>query len=42
MAKDSQGRKFNRIASYTKKIGGKTIKVKSHIRSNRNDSKGKK
>jgi hypothetical protein len=42
MAKDSEGRKFNRIPGYTKTVGGKTIKVKPHIRSNRNDSKGNK
>ena len=42
MAQDSEGRKFNRIPGYTKKVGGKTIKVKPHIRSNRSDSKGKK
>jgi len=42
MAKDSQGRKFNRIPEYKRKSGGRTITVKSHIRSNRTDSKGKK
>ena len=42
MAKDSAGRKFNRIPAYTKTVGGRTIKVKSHIRSNRSDSSGKK
>jgi len=42
MAKDSEGRKFNRIPGYTKNVGGKTIKVRSHVRSNRTDSKGKK
>ncbi|GAA0740456.1 hypothetical protein [Gaetbulibacter jejuensis] len=42
MAQDSEGRKFNRIPGYTKKVGGKTIKVKPHVRSNRSDSKGKK
>ena len=42
MAQDSSGRKFNRIPGYTKKVGGRTIKVKPHIRSNRSDSKGKK
>lgn len=41
MAKDAEGRKFNRIPGYTKKVGGKTITVKPHIRSNRSDSKGK-
>lgn len=42
MAKDSQGRKYNRIPGYTKKVGGKTIKVKPHVRSNRKDSDGEK
>ena len=41
MAKDSTGKKFNRIPAHTKKVGGKTIQVKEHIRSNRSDSKGK-
>ena len=42
MAKDAEGRKYNRIPDFTKTIRGKTIKVKPHVRSNRNDSKGKK
>lgn len=42
MAQDSAGRKFNRIPGYTKKVGNRIIKVKPHIRSNRNDSTGKK
>lgn len=42
MAKDASGRKFNRIPEHTRKVGGKTIKVSSHIRSNRTDSKGEK
>lgn len=42
MAKDSDGKKFNRIPAHTKKVGGKTVKVKEHVRSNRNDSKGDK
>lgn len=41
MAKDSEGRKYNRIPGYSRKINGETIKVKSHVRSNRKDSKGK-
>jgi hypothetical protein len=41
MAKDAEGKKFNRIPAYTKVVGGKKIEVKEHIRSNRNDSKGK-
>lgn len=40
MAKDSNGRKFNRIPSYTKVVNGKRVTVKAHIRSNRKDSKG--
>lgn len=40
MAKDSSGKKFNRIPKYIKKVGGKKITVKEHIRSNRKDSKG--
>ncbi len=35
MAKDSSGKKFNRIPEHKRKIGGKTITVKEHIRSNR-------
>lgn len=42
MAKDSEGRKFNRIPGYTKQVDGKTIQVKPHVRSNRTDSSGKK
>jgi|GEM_PF-890606 len=42
MAKHSEGRKYNRIPGYTKKVGGKTVKVKPHVRSNRKDSDGKK
>jgi hypothetical protein len=42
MAKDSEGRKYNRIPSYTKEVNGKTVKVPAHVRSNRTDSKGKK
>lgn len=42
MAKDADGKKFNRIPAYTKVIDGKKIEVKEHIRSNRSDSKGKK
>lgn len=42
MAKDSSGRKFNRIPEHTKVVGGKKITVKEHVRSNRNDRKGKK
>lgn len=42
MAKDSKGRKFNRIPEHTKKVGGKTITVKEYIRSNGSNSKGEK
>lgn len=42
MAKDSNGKKFNRIPEHTKNVNGKTITVKEHIRSNRKDSSGKK
>ncbi|AEA44967.1 hypothetical protein [Fluviicola taffensis] len=42
MAKDSSGKKFNRIPEHTRVVNGKTITVPEHIRSNRSDSKGKK
>ena len=42
MAKDSTGKKFNRIPEHKKIVNGKTIIIKEHIRSNRSDSKGKK
>jgi hypothetical protein len=42
MAKDSEGKKYNRIPGYTRKVGGKTISVNPHVRSNRSDSKGEK
>lgn len=42
MAKDSAGRKFNRIPGYVRVQDGKKIEVKPHIRSNRNDSSGEK
>lgn len=42
MAKDSAGRKFNRIPGYTKVQNGKTVEVKPHVRSNRSDSTGEK
>lgn len=41
MAKDSSGKKFNRIPEHKRNVGGKIITVKEHIRSNRKDSKGK-
>jgi hypothetical protein len=42
MAKDSEGKKFNRIPAHTKVVDGKKVEVREHIRSNRSDSKGKK
>lgn len=42
MARDSSGRKFNRIPKHTKVVNGRKITVREHIRSNRSDSKGKK
>ena len=40
MAKDSKGRKFNRIPEYVREQNGKPVRVKAHIRSNRSDCKG--
>lgn len=40
MAKDSDGRKYNRIPEHTKVVNGKKVTVREHVRSNRNDSKG--
>lgn len=42
MAKDSEGRKFNRIPGYDREVNGKTVHVRPHVRSNRSDSKGEK
>lgn len=42
MAKDSNGRKFNRIPEYDRVQNGKTIHVSAHVRSNRSDCKGQK
>lgn len=42
MAKDSEGRKFNRIPAYDRVQNGKVIHVPAHIRSNRNDCTGQK
>jgi hypothetical protein len=42
MAQDASGKKFNRIPEHTKKVGGKTVTVKEHIRSNPKTSTGKK
>lgn len=39
MAKDSDGRKFNRIPEYDRVQNGKTIHVSAHVRSNRSDCK---
>lgn len=42
MAKDSDGRKYNRIPEYVRVQNGKTIHVSAHVRSNRSDCKGQK
>jgi hypothetical protein len=42
MAKDSEGRKFNRIPAYDRVLDGKVIHVPAHIRTNRSDCKGQK
>ena len=42
MAKDSEGRKYNRIPVYDRVQDGKVIHVSAHVRSNRNDCKGQK
>jgi hypothetical protein len=42
MAKDKDGRKFNRIPAYDREVNGKTVHVREHVRSNRSDSKGEK
>lgn len=42
MAKDGDGRKFNRIPEHTRVVNGKKITVAPHVRSNRSDSKGSK
>ncbi len=42
MAKDSKGKKFNRIEEYARVVDGKKQVVDEHVRSNRKDSKGKK
>lgn len=42
MAKDASGKKFNRIPEHKRKVNGKTIIVKEHIRSNKKDSSGDK
>ena len=41
MAKDSKGRKFNRIPKHDRVQNGKVIHVKAYVRSNRCDCKGK-
>ena len=41
MARDSDGRKFNRIPEYDRVQNGKTIHVSAHVRSNRSDLKVK-
>lgn len=40
MAKDSEGRKYNRIPAYDRVQDGKVIHVPAHVRSNRIDCKG--
>jgi hypothetical protein len=42
MAKDSSGKKYNRIPEHKREVNGKTITVREHVRSNRTDSKGAK
>ena len=42
MAKDSEGRKYNRIPAYDRVQNGKVIHVTAHVRSNRSDCKGQK
>nr|WP_303256433.1 hypothetical protein [uncultured Prevotella sp.] len=42
MAKDSDGRKYNRIQEYDRIQNGKKIHVRTHVRSNRSDCKGAK
>lgn len=34
MAKDKEGRKYNRIEAYDRKVGDKVIHVREHVRSN--------
>ena len=41
MAQDGKGRKFNRIPEHVREVNGKLVHVKSYIRSNRTDCKGK-
>ena len=42
MAKDSAGRKYNRIEAYDRKVDGKTIHVREHVRSNMKTCTGQK
>ena len=42
MAETQDGKKFNRIPSYTRVVKGKTVVVKSHDRSNPTTSAGTK
>ena len=42
MAKDSEGRKYNRIPAYDRVQDGKVIHVPAHVRGNRSDCKGQK
>lgn len=41
MAKDSKGRKFNRIPKHDRVQNGKVVHVKAYVRNNRCDCKGK-
>lgn len=41
MAQTKDGQKFERIPGHTRKVGGKAVKVKPHIRSNPRTSRGK-
>ncbi len=42
MAKDSAGRKYNRIEAYDRKVDGKIIHVREHVRSNMKTCTGQK
>lgn len=42
MPKDSQGRKYNRIEAYDRKVGDKVVHVREHVRSNSSLCKGEK
>ena len=42
MAKDSSGKKFNRIEEHKRTINGKKVTIPEHVRSNPCPPKGKK